>query len=58
MVSNGEEEWKDGAHHQHGQLWLGEAAVVILAQAGHLAHGKYSSGGGGGAMATFGEHKH
>ena len=57
MVSNGEEEWKDGAHHQHGQLWLGEAAVVILAQAGHLAHGKYSSGGGG-AMATFGEHKH
>ncbi len=36
MVSNGEEERQDGAHHQHGQLGLGEARRVILPQARHL----------------------
>jgi hypothetical protein len=36
MVSNGEEEGHDGAHHQHGQLRLGEARRVILPQARHL----------------------
>jgi hypothetical protein len=36
MVSNGEEERQDGAHHQHGELRLGEARRVILPQARHL----------------------
>ncbi len=36
MVSNSEEQRQDGAHHQHGQLRLGEARRVILPQARHL----------------------